>query len=437
MHESKSLSEFQTKERLKEIYYSYIYYSFAIGTDHISHTVFNKNIDKQIDIIHRKLKDKSFKFTRYKLKLLNKGRQKLPRELYIPTIRDRVVLKSIHLYLQSIYQDELINRMPQELIHELQKSIAEYDFFIKIDIKNFYPTVSHDILFEILESKIKSKNSLNLIKQALQPQRNEIIGGIPQGLAISNILSAIFLNQIDCQFLSNPSIRYFRFVDDILILINKGNLNFIKNKIEKDFYDLKLEIYPIKDNFSKSKMGEIKKNEFDYLGYSFQDNLITVRKSSINNFYTSIIQCFSKYRYAKDKTFDFFLFQLNLRVTGCIDEGKTKGWIFFFSQINDLSLLEKIDFFILKAWKTFDLDPSQLFRVKKITKAYFEIRYNFKNSNYFINFDKINLNKKIEILEKVFKFSTTNLSDEEINEAFHVKTKGQINLLQIDLRNFS
>lgn len=437
MHESTYLKDFQTKENLKEIYYTYIYYSFAIGSDNISHTAFNKNLDDQIEIIHRKLKNKSFKFSRYKLKLLNKGRQKIPREIYIPTIRDRIVLKSIYLYLQSIYTSELTNRMPQDLVYELKQCIKDFDFFIKIDIKNFYPTVSHDILFEILKIKIKSENTLNLINQALQPQKNEFIGGIPQGLAISNILSSIFLNQIDSQFLNNPSIRYFRFVDDILILLNEDNLDYIKSKIEKDFYELKLEIHPIKENFSKSKIGEIKSTKFEYLGYSFSNALISVRKSTVNNLYTSIIQCFSKYRYAKEKNIDFLLFQLNLRITGCIDDGKTKGWIFFFSQINDLTLLKKIDLFISNAWSTFNLDPNQYHRVKKFTKAYYEVRFNFKNSNYFINFDKIILNKKIDILEKVFKFPTTSLSVEEINEAFHIKTKGQINLLQIDLRNFS
>jgi len=75
--------------------------------------------------------------------------------------------------------------------------------------------------------------------------------------------------------------------------------------------------------------------------------------------------------------------------------------------------------------------------LKKFTKAYHEIRFNFKKSNYFNNFDSYNFSQKIGLLENIFNVSTSGLSEAEINEIFKIKTKSQINKLLIDLRNFS
>ena len=431
-----SIKIFQTHESLERTYLDYIYYSFAIGTDNISHSTFNRNLSNEISIIHRKLSNETFQFTRYKLNLLSKGRQKFPREIYIPTIRDRVVLKTIHLYLQDLYFNELDYKMPQVIIKEITESIESYNSYIKIDIKNFYPSIDHEKLLTLLKEKIDCEYSLKLIRKALQPQKNEKIGGVPQGLSISNILASIYLYQIDKAFQNEGNIRYFRFVDDILILCNESEIEALKTKINKEFSNLLLEIHPITKK-SKSQSGNIQNNIIEYLGYSFQGDIITVRKSTINNLYSSIIQCFSKFKYSKNKNIGFLLFQLNLKITGCIDEGKAKGWIFFFSQINDLILLKKLDLFVAQNWKKFNVDPNYLKVLKKFTKAYHEIRFNFKKSNYFNNFDSYNFSQKIGLLENIFNVSTSGLSEAEINEIFKIKTKSQINKLLIDLRNFS
>lgn len=431
-----SLKELHTYENLELIYLNYIYYSFAIGTDNISQSTFNKNLESEINTINRKLYNETYEFTRYKLNLLSKGRQKIPREIYIPTIRDRIVLKSIHTFLNENYYFELDQKLPQSIIREISNNLNNYDSYIKIDIKNFYPSIDHQILFNILREKISCEYSLNLIKKSLQPRKNEIIGGVPQGLSISNILASIYLHKLDKNLKEINSIKYFRYVDDILILCKKIDCLDLKTKIMNEFSNLNLEIHPI-SQLSKSKIGLISSDEFDYLGYSFTKKNITVRKSSINNLYSNIIQCFSSYKYSNNKNIEFLLFQLNLKITGCIDEGKAKGWIFFFSQISDLVLLKKLDIFVRQTWIKFGIEKRYLKNLKTFTRAYHEIRFNFNKSNYFNNFDQYTLSMKIETLNNIFNISTNGLSDAEIHEKFKIKTKNQINKLLIDLRNFS
>lgn len=113
-----------------------------------------------------------------------------------------------------------------------------------------------------------------------------------------------------------------------------SNKDYIIEILEKEFSKLKLEIHPIKDENSKSKISYLS-NGFDYLGYNYRNEEFSIRDSSINNLRNSIVECFTSYRYATSsrKNINFLLWRLNLKITGCIDNGKSKGWLFFFFTI--------------------------------------------------------------------------------------------------------
>ncbi|MEG0636956.1 MAG: reverse transcriptase, partial [Pseudomonas sp.] len=137
MSNTKLFAKKFSKSNLKMTYDSYIYFSYAIGVDNISHDKFNINLINEIDIINKKIKNKTYKFSPYKLKLLNKGKGKVPREIYIPTIRDRIVLKNIQLFLSEVFNDQAHQDIPQNIIHKLKVELnsKKYDSYIKIDIQ--------------------------------------------------------------------------------------------------------------------------------------------------------------------------------------------------------------------------------------------------------------------------------------------------------------
>ncbi|MBJ9723144.1 group II intron reverse transcriptase domain-containing protein [Acinetobacter calcoaceticus] len=425
---------------LNDIYNQYIYYSYAIGIDNINHTQFNKKINDELDLINRKLLSEKYKFSRYKLKLLNKGKGKPPREIYIPTIRDRVLLKAIQLFLQEVFKENLSQDLPQNIIKELKSELdsKKYNAFIKIDIKNFYPSIDRKILLKKIRSKIRNKYFSNLLLDALNPSKKEFISGVPQGLSISNILAHIYLISLDKKLSSQFNIKYFRFVDDILILLDMSNKDYIIEILEKEFSKVKLEIHPIKDENSKSKISYLS-NGFDYLGYNYRNEEFSIRDSSINNLRNSIVECFTSYRYATSsrKNINFLLWRLNLKITGCIDNGKSKGWLFFFSQLSNYKILYELDHFVRKIAKQFKLSSAEINQIKRFSRTYFEITHNFYSSNYIPNFDKYNITMKKDILIQVFSQDLKGRSDEEIDDMFKFKTRKHINKLLIDLRNFS
>src|SRR5690606_14564898 len=119
---------------------------------------------------------------------------------------------------------------------------------------------------------IRKKTILDLIEKALitptipVPSRNNQPNkkGIPQGIAIANILANIYLSDIDNKYSQNIEIKYFRYVDDILILCKKDNAMEVRDDFIKSLQVLSLEI-----SQNKYKSGDIKEG-FSYLGYSYK-----------------------------------------------------------------------------------------------------------------------------------------------------------------------
>lgn len=429
-----------TESNLTEIYNNHIYYSYAIGIDNINHTQFNKNLKGEISLINRKINFKTYKFSRYKLKLLNKGKGKPPREIYIPTIRDRVLLKSIQLFLQEVYKSESTLDLPQNVIKKLKNELQKnkYDSYIKIDIKNFYPTIDRNILLKKIRYKVRDPYFNELLSNSLNPSKKEQITGVPQGLSISNSLAHIYLLSLDKKLNAETNISYFRFVDDIFILLNNSTKDRVISLINSEFSKLKLEIHPITEKNSKSKISYLN-NGFEYLGYSYTGKNFSVRESSINNLRNSIVECFTSYRYATaaKKNINFLLWRLNLKITGCIDDKKSKGWLFFFSQLSDQKVLHELDYFIQKIATQFGLSTIEKKRIKKFSRSYFEISHKFYTSTYIPNFDTYDIDDKKKILIEVFNKDLKGRSDEEIDDMFKFKTRKHINKLLVDLRNFS
>ena len=206
-----------SEKSLRKIYNDHIRFSASSGIDNINQKSFKEIADQQISIASRKILDGSYSFSNYRLKLVSKGRGKVPREISIPTIRDRIVLRSLCNLLSQAFCENLILELPQNIIKKLKTEKTKYDAFVKLDICNFYPTISHDHLNSRLRTKIRHNRTLELINKAIQTstvtsksENNKIILGVPQGLSISNILAAIYLQKIDKKISNNSDFQYFR-----------------------------------------------------------------------------------------------------------------------------------------------------------------------------------------------------------------------------------
>lgn len=396
------ISRFTIKS-LKEIYSKKIKLNKTKGVDRLNGIQFERQSKQQIKVIHEKCLAGTYKFSPYLELLRSKGREKFPRILAIPTVRDRIVLCALKEILFEIFSDAVQRELANTYIYNISDYMKDKDpsnvGIFRADIQDFYPSIDRSILMKILNSRIKSNKILTLIKRAIEtpivPQNYRKIDfdkyledkGIPQGLSVSNILASIYLIEVD-KFMK--SYTYFRYVDDILIFTTKCELT----KAEED---LKTKIKELKLSFNDDKTSSIMGNEeFEYLGYRFAFPKVTVRQSPVERFLNSITAKFSKYihtrnirlkKFDKDQLKRMFILGINEKITGAISGDKRYGWIFYFSAINDLSVLHKLDKIVASLFgRLVDFNESPPADLKKLSRAYYEAKYS-PTSGYTYNYN--------------------------------------------------
>ena len=403
-----------TIKGLQDIFESKIKAKQSKGIDRINPSQFSQQLEKQkqkhLRIIKYKCIEKTYKFSPYVEIIKPKGRNKVPRVISVPTVRDRIVLYALKKILDSAFDDCIRRKLANTYIHDIQKAIKDVDpeslFIVSTDIKQFYDSINRKILIEKISTKIRSKKILMLIEQAISTPsvpknyRKSSINnykteqGIPQGLSISNILADIYVSEyIDKYIKENyPSCHYFRYVDDILIVGQKECMDGVEDLIEERLKDLRL------TNHLDKTFSNTGDKPFEYLGYRFELPKIIVRQSTIDKFIASIAAKFSDYIHNKskrlkdkdylneDKLKEVFLIELNEKITGAISGKKRYGWIFYFHAINDLSLLHKTDAIISNFFKRLDdFNNTAPTKLKKLSRAYYEVKDSRRINNGYIH----------------------------------------------------
>jgi RNA-directed DNA polymerase len=187
-----------SSENLKAIFNERIARTATTGKDGVSPAAFASALDEEVSRIIVKSSAKTYRFTTYKQKLVLKGAGKPPREISIATVRDRVVLRALTNILMEVFADRKIPA-PHYFIQEISDLIStlgdEY-YFVQIDIKDFYPSILHEVLMKRLRSRVRGAEILHLINCAIKTPTGSLkeslgLKGVPQGLSVSNVLSTI------------------------------------------------------------------------------------------------------------------------------------------------------------------------------------------------------------------------------------------------------
>lgn len=374
------------------------------GVDKISAKKFNSNKKEYIKLIKRKCIDDSYNFSPYLEKLKVKGRDKFPRLISIPTFRDRIVLYVLKEILHEKFPYSMPKKQSNQYLSEIKETIGrgESNYFFKTDILKFYDEINRKKLMLLVSKKIKDQRILNLISKAIKnptvpaessrESRESFIRekGIPQGLAISNILAQIYLTSIDTYNSLQPYF-YFRYVDDILILQKESISIDIENNLAKELKKIDLAL-----NKKKTEFGKVS-NGITFLGYRIEKAAISV---SYQNHQKIISRIAAKFTWFKDKFYNIkkrpewikdnddriievFMDELNELITGAKKGDKRYGWLYYFSEITDISLLYKLDKIVERFFAELDMfgfkKPK---RVKRFVRAFYEIRY--KNGGNYI-----------------------------------------------------
>lgn len=452
-----SFSEYLSNLDFIKLYDSKILPKKGGGRDHISPKAYKPLFIKEIDAIKERCLNGNYHFSPYNEKLVLKGRDKYPRVLSVPTVRDRFVLSLLNGYLSKIISPN--HEAPNKYIYRLTRFINESFksgkkiLFFKTDISSFYDNICHTVLIRKLADRIDC-NALKLIIAAIttptiadSSDYNQINQkGVPQGLSISNILASLYMEDFHNEMSHTFSDGLFlRYVDDIIVLHNTP-LN-CKQILQESLtrHNLGLELTQ-----SKTKSGELPSDSFDYIGYIVKGDVISIKKRNIDKFADKVIRrCIHAARQYTDiqlrpryiqndhEYLEFTETDLNLFISGFRVANHNYGWIAYFQQMNDLTILYQLDKAITK-----HLGKELLSKIKihSLVKTYHDIKYNMGRS-ILINFDTVTERGKMIAYLKKFGFIKQNeekdLSDDEVKIRFDTMIQGFIRRSERDLKELS
>ncbi|WP_299107191.1 reverse transcriptase domain-containing protein [uncultured Tenacibaculum sp.] len=386
-----------------------------------------------------------------------KGRNKIPRAISIPTIRDRVVLLALKEYLHEFFSDQVNRKRPNAYVKDIKKYInanKKEKHFVKLDIKTFYDSIDHDILLDMLKGANLDPLAINLVESAIKNPtvpintRKEEYSkhtptiGVPQGTSISNILAQVYLQNLD-KTIDKRTYFYSRYVDDILLINDEPFSKFRLNNLKKVVNELNLTLHE-----DKEEQGLLS-DSFDFLGYSIQDYNISIANKNVELFIRRIAGKFTWFKNGierpstrpkwlltdNDRYKEVFLEELNESITGIISEDKNYGWLFYFSEMNDQSLLFKIDKIINNFFEQLEpFDYKAPIGLKKLVRTFFAIKHK-NNINYISNYsDYDTIRKKRNFLEfRGYIDPENDYKDWEINILFKKYRNKQLRYVESDV----
>lgn len=336
--------------------------STATGRDGITAEAFRRNLSPRLRKMNADLRGGVHRFAAYKLILKSKGIRKEPREISLPSVNDRVALRAMAVALNTIEPNCSIELAPSKVASVIAAmETGKYTHYLKVDVVNFYPTIKHSWLHAVLKKLLRRDDLVHQYMasvttptlSASESHRGQTNGvGVPQGLAVSNGLAELAVAHVDHAMQRRDEIAYFRYVDDILILMVGDQSAHLWPALETQFRLAGLTIHALAGDENKSALGPISEG-FEFLGYRFEWPRISVRRGSISRVEASLARTFTRYRYAVEGTprrRDWekvcsrkLEWHLNLIITGCRFENRRSGWLAYYSQIRHHQLLQHLD----------------------------------------------------------------------------------------------
>lgn len=230
--------------------------------------------------IRESLVQKTYTPSPYKTKMIYEPKKRI---IYIlPFDPDRIVHHALMQVVEPIWTKLFIADsyacIRKRGIHAGSRRTMEFvrrnKYCLKMDISKFYPSVDHDIMFGIIQRKIKCADTLDLFRKI-------IYCGVPDGknVPIGNYTSQwmgnLYLNELDIFVKQTLRVKdYIRYCDDFCLFIDdKAALGRMAREIEVFLADrLALKL-------SKCDLFPVNRG-VDFLGYRHFPGHILLRKST-------------------------------------------------------------------------------------------------------------------------------------------------------------
>ena len=221
-----------------------------------------------------------------------------------PTFRDHLVHHMVHEIIYPVFDKKFIDTTyacrkwywTHRAVKNLQKNINNKEklYYLKMDISKYFYSISHNVLKQNIFKHIKNTNLRINIEKIIDSYRTKnqfdnlfdinskyILNKnkwLPIWSILSQLFANIYLSKLDAFVKHTLKIKkYFRYMDDFLIIWDKETLINAKNEIINFVYEeLDLVINPKKISFN------LVSDWINFIWYKIKWNKIYVWKSTKN-----------------------------------------------------------------------------------------------------------------------------------------------------------
>ena len=289
----------------------------ACGSDGETIQQFSIHRRENIASIRDKIKAGTYTFQPLLIHRIPKGKTS-HRELKIPVIRDRIVLRAIHQRLNThrglrgvsnnrtnfAYRPNISMRHMVKKINDLR---PHYSWIMTADIEDFFDNIDHEMAISLLEQLTGDRTVSDLIRDSLTVKSQTLAGsmsnygsdedydektGLPQGLAISPVLSNIVLLDFDRSASRQAGFRILRYADDLIALCKtKEDAIRAHEHCTHMLGDIGLSIRRLgKASDEKASLITRIQDGFDFVGLEYNEHKIRPSKEKLAEFEARIFE---------------------------------------------------------------------------------------------------------------------------------------------------
>ena len=254
---------------------------------------FQKNLHKNLQQLQTELINENVPVGQYHFFTIHDPKE---RRICATPFRERVLQHAIMNIAEPIFEayqifDSYVCRKKKgtkaaiERAMSFAKQYKKVPYFLKLDIRKYFDSISHDKLFFLLQRKFKDKKLLLLFQKIIFSYEKKKNYGIPIGNLTSQFFANFYLAYFDHFVKETLCIKlYIRYMDDSIFLFDS------KQSLKQGFLQAKHFLSHHLDLNLKESTSDKVENGIPFLGYLIKPYSIQMLAKKKKRFLASLAQ---------------------------------------------------------------------------------------------------------------------------------------------------
>jgi len=240
---------------------------------------YSQNIEKKIHELQKQIQTQKLVVGNYKYFTIRDPKERI---ICAASFQERVLHHALMNVCHPFFEKNLIyhsyatrpKKGTFKAIEQAKRYAIKYEWFGKLDVKKYFDSISHSVLFHNLQKLFKDKELLNIFKLIINSYHVSVGYGLPIGNLTSQYFANFYLSTVDHFVLETLNLKYIRYMDDMLLFAESKKELTVKIETLENYIltNLHLKLKPILINKVK--------NGVPFLGFKIYPHTVKLNKTS-------------------------------------------------------------------------------------------------------------------------------------------------------------